>query len=173
LFDKSPPFPARIGNRVSAERNVLAAGIIRASLARMTSRFIEIVIDAHDVKALADFWCAVLDYKIIDQEHGLIEIAPRDYPDEWNEATIGEFRAQARRAPRAPSIVFIPVPEHKTVKNRLHIDVSPIGSQAEEVARLESLGATKADIGQAADVSWVVMRDPEGNEFCILRSLES
>ncbi|MGH9201927.1 MAG: VOC family protein [Vicinamibacterales bacterium] len=124
------------------------------------------------MRPLADFWCAVLDYKIIDEQHGLIEIAPRDYPNEWSDETTLEWKARVRAAPLAPSILFAPVPEDKVVKNRLHVDVSPIGSQDEEVARLLALGATKADIGQG-NVSWVVMRDPEGNEFCVLRSVEA
>jgi hypothetical protein len=53
------------------------------------------------------------------------------------------------------------------VKNRLHLDLIPDTDQEVEVARLESLGATRADIGQT-DVSWIVMQDPEGNEFCVL-----
>jgi hypothetical protein len=70
-----------------------------------------------------------------------------------------------------PTIVFIVVPEGKTVKNRLHIDVNPIDStRPEEVERLLALGATRADIGQG-DVPWTVLHDPEGNEFCVLRSL--
>jgi len=65
------------------------------------------------------------------------------------------------------------VPEPKTVKNRVHIDVNPSGTgQAEELERLLSLGARRVDIGQG-DVSWVVMADPEANEFCVLRPRES
>ena len=68
-------------------------------------------------------------------------------------------------------ICFIPVPEGKTVKNRVHLDVSPSGcEQAEELERLLSLGAHRKDIGQGPDVSWVVLEDPEGNEFCLLRT---
>jgi hypothetical protein len=66
-------------------------------------------------------------------------------------------------------LVFIKVPEAKTVKNRVHIDISPSGSdQAEETERLIALGAKRVDIGQG-DVPWVVLADPEGNEFCLLR----
>jgi len=62
--------------------------------------------------------------------------------------------------------------EGKTVKNRLHLDVSPIdGSTENEVTRLLGLGATKTDVGQGSDRNWVVMADPEGNEFCVLRTL--
>ena len=56
-----------------------------------------------------------------------------------------------------------------TAKNRVHFDLRPDDQQA-EVRRLEGLGARRIDIGQA-DVPWVVMSDPEGNEFCVLRSL--
>lgn len=69
----------------------------------------------------------------------------------------------------APDLLFLRVPEGKTVKNRWHPDLRP-ADQAAEVARLESLGATRVDVGQGADVSWVVMADPDGNEFCVLRA---
>ena len=69
-----------------------------------------------------------------------------------------------------PDLLFIRVPEDKRVKNRLHLDLRP-DDQASEVARLEGMGARRVDIGQSADVSWVVMADPEGNEFCVLRAL--
>jgi hypothetical protein len=73
---------------------------------------------------------------------------------------------------RAPTLTFARVPESKTVKNRLHIDVSPIdGAQEAEVERLLVLGARRVDIGQG-EQSWVVLADPEGNEFCVLRSLQ-
>jgi len=65
----------------------------------------------------------------------------------------------------------VPVPEGKTLKNRLHIDLapSPDAGQEAEVRRLEALGARRVDVGQDPDkVSWVVMADPEGNEFCVL-----
>ncbi|MCA1834761.1 MAG: VOC family protein [Actinobacteria bacterium] len=138
----------------------------------MTSRFTEIVIDAHDVRKMAAFWTAVLDYKIIDEGDDLVEIAPWDYPDEWTEESTQDWKAKVRARPPAPTIVFGTVPEGKTVKNRLHIDVSPIASHEDEVERLVKLGATRADIGQG-DVHWEVMRDPEGNEFCVLRSVEA
>jgi hypothetical protein len=65
-------------------------------------------------------------------------------------------------------IVFVRVREAKQVKNRLHLDVSPVGcDRDEEVARLEALGATPVDIGQG-EQGWVVLADPEGNEFCVL-----
>jgi hypothetical protein len=64
------------------------------------------------------------------------------------------------------------VPENKVVKNRMHLDLSPIDrSRDEEVERLLALGATRAEVGQTGEESWVVLADPEGNEFCVLRSL--
>jgi catechol 2,3-dioxygenase-like lactoylglutathione lyase family enzyme len=136
----------------------------------MTSRFSELAVDAHDLRKLADFWCAVLGYKIIEEREDVIEIGPEQLPEGWGPEFLETWKARLRANPAAPTIVFVPVPEHKTVKNRIHIDVSPIDSQEEEVERLLALGATKADIGQG-DVKWTVMRDPEGNEFCVLRSL--
>ncbi len=70
-----------------------------------------------------------------------------------------------------PGLVFVPVPEAKTVKNRLHIDLAPDDQDAEvERARRRSARRT-VDIGQG-DVGWVVLADPEGNEFCVLRARE-
>jgi hypothetical protein len=64
---------------------------------------------------------------------------------------------------------FLQVGDPKRVKNRLHLDVAPFAGDdhAAEVARLRALGATPADVGQG-EVTWVVLADPEGNEFCVL-----
>jgi Glyoxalase-like domain len=69
-------------------------------------------------------------------------------------------------------ILLIRAPDEKLNKNRIHFDLRP-DDQAAEVERLEGLGAKRIDIGQGDDVSWVVMADPEGNEFCVLRALEA
>ena len=128
----------------------------------MTSRFTELVVDAHDPHVVADFWCGVLSCRVLEQTDDYVEIGDQEVTPEG-----------ARRGPVPPTIVFVPVPEGKTVKNRVHIDVSPIDrSQEEEVDRLVALGARRIDIGQG-DVSWVVMADPEDNEFCVLRSLQA
>jgi hypothetical protein len=68
-----------------------------------------------------------------------------------------------------PDLLFLRVPEDKLSKNRLHLDLRP-ADQAAEVARLEGLGARRADVGQGPEVTWVVMADPDGNEFCVLRA---
>ncbi|MEU3097006.1 VOC family protein [Streptomyces sp. NPDC006967] len=126
-----------------------------------TSRFTELAVDCRDPEGLAAFWCEVLDFEVIDRSEGKVQIGS------WV-PTVEEVRA--RQMPS--TLLFIRVPEGKTVKNRLHLDVSPIDRSAgEEVARLLALGATRTDVGQGPDRSWVVMADPEGNEFCVLRTL--
>ena len=127
----------------------------------MASRFTELIVDCHDPEALASFWCAALDLTVLDRSHGTVEIGS------WVPTAEA---VRARQMP--PTMMFIPVPEGKTVKNRLHVDLSPIDrSTADEVARLRGLGAVTVDVGQGADVGWQVMADPEGNEFCVLRTL--
>jgi hypothetical protein len=126
----------------------------------MAGRFTELIVDGHDTRGLAEFWCEVLGYRIIDEKDSVVEIAAAE-----------PITEEVVRAPVPPTIVFVPVPEDKVVKNRLHIDVSPIDREpAEEVERLIALGARRVDIGQG-DVPWTVLADPEGNEFCVLRRL--
>jgi catechol 2,3-dioxygenase-like lactoylglutathione lyase family enzyme len=130
----------------------------------MGSRLTEIVVDCRDPVAQAGFWADVLGYHVVRTEDGQVEIAP------W-EREPPELAERVRRAPGAPTLVFVTVPEGKTVKNRLHLDLRPVGcSHAEEVVRLMGLGARRADIGQG-EVPWVVLADPEGNEFCVLGPL--
>ena len=125
----------------------------------MASKFTELTVDCKDPRPLADFWCAVLGYRIVDEDSDGVEIAAWD-----TQAT----RSQA--GPLPPTLLFIRVPEGKTVKNRLHIDVNPTDrDRDDEVERLLALGASRADVGQGPDVSWVVLADPEGNEFCVLQ----
>ena len=112
----------------------------------MESRLTEIVVDCHDPVAQAAFWAAALGYHLVRTE-------------------------QVRQAPAAPTLVFVTVPETKTVKNRLHLDLRPVDRSHEaEVERLIGLGARRADVGQG-EVPWVVLADPEGNEFCVLGPL--
>ena len=130
----------------------------------MGSRLTEIVVDCRDPVAQAAFWAAALDYQVVRSEDAQVEIAPweREPPD---------LAERVRRAPGAPTLVFVTVPEAKTVKNRLHLDLRPVdGSYEAEVERLLGLGARRADIGQG-EVPWVVLADPEGNEFCVLGPL--
>jgi hypothetical protein len=125
----------------------------------MASKFTELAIDCADPSGLARFWCQVLDYTVLDEDDGIVTIGSPLAPE-------GKHHA----GPVPPSLTFARVPEGKTVKNRLHIDVNPTDrEQDEEVLRLLGLGAQHADVGQG-DVSWVVLADPEGNEFCVLAS---
>jgi predicted enzyme related to lactoylglutathione lyase len=108
-----------------------------------------IVIDALDRDRIAAFWASVLGWE--------------SRPDDDGDLVIAD---PAGRVPF--SLLVLAVPEEKRVKNRLHIDLTPTGAdQAEELARLVGLGAVTVDIGQG-DRSWIVLADPEGNEFCLL-----
>ena len=114
----------------------------------MSSRWEQIVVDAEDPARLARWWAEALGYVIVTDEPNEVEIR--------------------RSADELPGLLFTGAPEGKTVKNRLHIDLRP-DDQESEVERLVDMGARLADIGQH-DVSWVVLADPEGNEFCVLAS---
>ncbi|CAH9415657.1 glyoxalase [Streptomyces sp. TSRI0445] len=125
----------------------------------MAGKFTELAIDCADPSALARFWCSVLDYEVQGVEEGeeVVTIGPPSVPEGKN-----------RPGPVPPALTFARVPEGKTLKNRLHIDVNPTDrEQDEEVERLLALGARRVDVGQGG-ASWVVLTDPEGNEFCVL-----
>jgi predicted enzyme related to lactoylglutathione lyase len=117
----------------------------------MPSRFYTIVVDAEDPAGLSRFWAEVLDWKIMYESDDEVVIAKDE--------------------DRYPGLVFVPVPEAKQVKNRLHIDLAPDDREA-EVDRILALGATRADVGQSDEVTWTVLADPEGNEFCVLSTRE-
>lgn len=116
-----------------------------------------VAIDAHDPERLARFWTELLDYKV---EYDSAQ-DPEGDSDEREVAIVPQ-------SGDGPRFLFLEVHDEKVVKNRLHLDLRP-ADQNEEVARAERLGARRIDIGQG-DVTWVVLADPEGNEFCILRS---
>jgi hypothetical protein len=125
----------------------------------MTSKFTELAIDCADPSGLARFWCSVLGYEVQEEEDGYVAIGSPLVPE-----------GRDRPGPVPPTLAFARVPEGKTIKNRLHIDVNPTDrDQDEEVRRLLDLGARRVDLGQG-EVSWVVLADPEGNEFCVLAS---
>jgi hypothetical protein len=113
-----------------------------------------ICIDSTDPAPLARWWADLLGWRITEEDDDEVVLEP---PKGSKEDGV------------SPDILFLKVPEPKTVKDRLHIDLRP-DDQAAEVARAEALGATRVDIGQG-DTTWVVLADPEGNEFCILRAL--
>ncbi|HMJ79104.1 MAG TPA: VOC family protein [Iamia sp.] len=112
----------------------------------MTLVWEQLMVDARDSVALGRWWAEALGWVVVEDQRGEFEIRPA--PDEL------------------PGLLFTEVDEPKTIKNRLHLDFRPDDRDA-EVERLLSLGATRIDIGQG-DQSWVVLADPEGNEFCVL-----
>jgi predicted enzyme related to lactoylglutathione lyase len=120
----------------------------------MPARLVQIAMNAQDDSVLGRFWADVLSWSVASEEPGVTNIEPVGfaYPD-----------------PVAVCIDVIAVPEPKTVKNRVHIDLATTSAahHADLVARVQDLGATYADVGQG-DVSWTVMADPEGNVFCVL-----
>jgi predicted enzyme related to lactoylglutathione lyase len=122
-----------------------------ASLRRMNTRLVNVVIDAARPRVLADFWAALLGWRVAVEEPGEVDVrAPET--DGWD-----------------LDLVFVPVPEPKEVKNRIHLDLASttLAHQAGLVARALELGGRRVDLGQGA-VPWVVLADPEGNEFCVL-----
>jgi hypothetical protein len=123
----------------------------------MTSKFTELAVDCLDPRGLARFWCSVLGYEVQHEDDEIVTIGSPAVREGKN-----------RPGPVPPTLTFAQVTEGRTVKNRLHIDVNPTDrEQGEEVRRLLGLGARHVDVGQG-DVSWVVLADPEGNEFCVL-----
>ena len=128
----------------------------------MALRWYTLVIDCLDVAAQSSWWAAALGWKPIYEAPDEVVLVP-GYVDEDMIASTPWDRVP-------PGLVFVPVREGKTVKNRLHIDLAPHTSDDRdaEIARLVAMGATHVDVGQGDDVSWTVLADPEGNEFCVL-----
>ncbi|GII78675.1 hypothetical protein Sru01_36570 [Sphaerisporangium rufum] len=107
----------------------------------------QVVIDAADPVRLGEWWSKALGWVVVNGS-----------ADEYEIRVAEEI---------LPGLLFAPVPEGKKAKNRLHLDFRPQDQQV-EVERLLALGATRVDVGQDEDVSWVTLADPEGNEFCVL-----
>jgi Glyoxalase-like domain len=133
----------------------------------MALRWYTVVVDCQDVRKQAAWWAEALDWRIIHESDEECVIIPS-----W----VDERAMQETPWERVgPGMVFVPVPEGKIVKNRLHIDLAPHTSQDRdaEITRLERLGAQRVSVGQGDEASWTVLADPEGNEFCVLSSRES
>jgi hypothetical protein len=129
----------------------------------MALRWYSNVIESTDHRRLAAWWRDALDWELIyDTEHESVVI-PR-----WAE----EIGAKLTFHQFPPGLVFVPVEHEKQTKNRIHMDLAPHTSDDRdaEIARLEGLGATRIDVGQGPDVSWTVLADIDGNEFCVLSS---
>jgi Glyoxalase-like domain len=108
----------------------------------------QVIVDAADPAALGRWWATALEWVVVNDDPEEFEVRPAQH--------------------RLPGLLFVRVPEAKTLKNRLHLDFRPDDQEA-AVARLIDLGATRADVGQG-EQTWVVLSDPEGNEFCVLQS---
>ncbi len=105
-----------------------------------------VTFDCADPQRLAEFWSKATDYQIEEQGEEMATLSP------------GEGSQ--------PKLLFIKVPEPRTVKNRVHLDVGVSDVEA-EAARLIGLGATRGETHHGQGFVWAVMADPEGNEFCI------
>jgi predicted enzyme related to lactoylglutathione lyase len=121
----------------------------------MTLRWQCVCVDTTDPARIAPFWEQALGWRRTHDSADEIVLEPPEGSHEHG---------------ASPDLLFLRVPEEKAGKNRLHIDLRP-DDQAAEVVRLESLGARRVSVGQAADVTWVVLADPDGNELCVLRAL--
>ncbi|WP_300081868.1 VOC family protein [Propioniciclava sp.] len=132
----------------------------------MALKWYTLVVDCADPQAQAHWWAEALDWQVVYDTPDEAVAIPKGI-EEDPATDVADWMA------RGQGLVFVPVPEGKTVKNRLHIDLAPHTSQDRdaEIARLEALGATRVNVGQDDDqVSWTVLADPEGNEFCVLSS---
>jgi len=143
--------------RQAAQRS--AAGLVARSDVRrrgeeesLAMRLFSVCIDARDPKTLAQFWADALGQRVVAEE--------------IDEVMVGVDERST------PGLCFLLVPEPKAIKNRLHLDLAPDDQDA-EVERLVGLGATRVDVGQPPDAPWVVLADPEGNEFCVLEPRRS
>src|SRR4029079_1308090 len=130
----------------------------------MALRWYTTVIDSKDPKTLSAWWAEALVWQMVYESDDEGVIIPG-----W---VTPDVMANTPWEQNGPGIVFVSVPEPKQTKNRLHIDLAPHTSQDRdgEITRLAKLGARRVDVGQGDDVTWTVLADPEGNEFCVLSS---
>ena len=134
---------------VEQNRSTLQSGV-PAHTGSMPVRLHHIVIDAYDLPGLARFWTQALGWKILSEREREIVIGTDE------NAPVG--------------MCFMPVTDPKTVKNRVHLDLtSNAQDRDQEIGRLLALGARRVDIGQTGAESWTVLADPDGNEFCVLQ----
>jgi hypothetical protein len=120
----------------------------------MASSLRNVTVDCADARALARFWAEVLGWNVYLDDDPEVLVAPAFPPP----------------GP-GPTMLFIPVPEGRTVKNRVHVDLQPTDrTRDEEVARLLELGATVVEDHRQPDgTGWVWLADPEGSDFCVER----
>ena len=107
-----------------------------------------LAMDANDVESLARFWCEAAGYKIADSHYPILAVLISDEPAQ-------------------PRIIILQVPETKTAKNRFHMEFKADDLKT-EAERIVALGATLIAEREFGDTQWIVMQDPEGNEFCLV-----
>ncbi|WP_068264184.1 VOC family protein [Janibacter limosus] len=131
----------------------------------MALHLYQLSIDAHDHAALARWWADALGWRVDFEDEHECNVVPPEHTEDPIDDTATWLTGRT-------SLVFVPVPEGKTIKNRLHIDLAPHIDQDRdaEIEALLAKGATRVDVGQTPDVTWTVLADPEGNEFCVLSS---
>ena len=114
----------------------------------MDAPAIGLVLDCQSPQKLAEFWGAALDYVSVGEAGAYVMLLPNGRP--------------------GPKLLLQQVPEAKTIKNRMHLDIDAADIES-EAARLERIGARRvaADPLHEHDTSWILMADPEGNEFCV------
>jgi predicted enzyme related to lactoylglutathione lyase len=148
LAGPSDPPQHKTNDSLGGTPEVIHSALTRATFESMGLEWEQTIVGARDPAALGRWWLEALGWVLVNDDPDEYEIRPAE--------------------DRLPGLLFVSVPEPKTVKNRLHLDFRPDDRDA-EVARLLALGASPADVGQG-EQSWVVLADPEGNEFCVLRS---
>lgn len=128
----------------------------------MALRWYSTVVNCLDVPAQAHWWAQVLGWKLVHESADEAVLVPAHVTEELIRSSPWD------QVP--PGLVFVPVTGAKTVQNRLHLDLAPHSTDDRdaEIARLLAMGATRVDVGQGQDVTWTVLADPEGNEFCVL-----
>ena len=111
--------------------------------------YLVLTLDVADLDAQTAFWTAALGYKV--------------------DGGVAQYRALVDEAGKGPKLLLQQVDESKSAKNRLHLDLH-VGDVEVEAARIEALGATRVERVDEFGFFWIVMNDPEGNEFCIVPS---
>jgi predicted enzyme related to lactoylglutathione lyase len=141
----------RVRNLTCSNRDMcISPAALAAHTGDMPVTLHHIVVDAHDLPGLARFWAQALGWEILSEREREIVIGPDE------NASVG--------------MCFMPVTDVKTVKNRVHLDLTTSATdRGAEIDRLLALGARRVDIGQTGAESWTVLADPEGNEFCVIR----
>lgn len=131
----------------------------------MALRWYTVIVDSHDTQAQARWWAEVLDWQLIFDTPDEAVIIPQGLSPDPIE-TLDEWLKTGQ------GMVFVKVPEEKSVKNRVHVDLAPHTSQDRdaEIERLIGMGAKHINVGQTEEDTFTVLADPEGNEFCVLSS---